>query len=281
MNKKFIHKIIYAPCKILKEALVALGVMFGLYQGIAVFIPNFVPKITGWHPLLVFFFVSIIWGRCWTWKRRQINFKIPNTNTTIEVLFGDLFKQEGMRVIPVNEFFDSEIGTPVSETSLHGIFINKCLGGHSSSFDEEVGKQLTGVQSTEVLNKPKGKNKSYSIGTTVVIRADNIKYLAFALAKTRPDTCKAYCDVATMWIALNGLWMAGRNICNGSPINLPLVGSGQSGVGLPARDLLNLIILSAITETKKERITSKIKIILQDNYFEELDLQDIKRYWEE
>jgi hypothetical protein len=281
MIKKFFHKITYAPFNVLKEALVALGVIFGAYQGSILFFPDVAKKVIGWCPFLTLIFVSIIYGRCKTWKRRKISFKISNTNTTIEVLFGDLFKQEGLRVIPVNEFFDSEIGIPVSEKSLHGIFINNCFGGHSKYFDEEIENQLANKQFIEVSNKATGKNKCYPIGTTIKITANKSEYLAFALAKTRPNTCKAYCDVAIMWNALNGLWKKGRDISGGNPINLPLVGSAQSGVGLPARDLLNLIILSAITEEKKEKITSKIRIILQDSYFEELDLRDIERYWKE
>jgi hypothetical protein len=82
-----------------------------------------------------------------------------------------------------------------------------------------------------------------------------------------------------MWNALKGLWKKGRDSSGGKIINVPLVGSGQSGVGLPARDLLNLIILSIITE--KERITSNIRIVLYKDYFEELNLRDIKQFWKE
>jgi hypothetical protein len=281
MIKKIIHKIIYVPLKVLKEALVALGVIFGLYQGIVFFFPDVIKRIIGWHYLLPLILVSLLYGRCKTWKKSKIAFKTPLANTTIEILFGDLFNQEGIRVVPVNEYFDSEIGAPVSEKSLHGIFINKCLGGHSISFDKEVERQLAGIQSVEVSNKATGKNKRYPIGTTVVIMADNTEYLVFALAKTRADTCKAYCAPAIMWDALNGLWKKGRNTSGGKAINIPLAGSGLSGVGLPVRYLLNLIILSIITETKKEPISSKIRIVLHDDYFEEFDLRETKQYWKE
>ena len=64
-------------------------------------------------------------------------------------------------------------------------------------------------------------------------------------------------------------------------MNLPLVGSGLSGLGLPTRDLLNLIILSAITETKSKGITRRIRIVLHRDRFDSLDLRDVKRHWEE
>jgi hypothetical protein len=277
MIKKFIHNIFYARLNVLKESFVALGAILCLYQGIAIALPTVVEKTAGLLCLFVFIFVSIIYGFYRTWKLNQVNIRIPHTNTTISILFGDLFKQEGVRVIPVNEFFDSEIGTPVSEKSLHGILIQKHLQGQS--FDALVDSQLTNIESNKIREKTKGKQIRYPIGTTVRVETDG-DYLVFASSKTRPDTCKAYCDVVIMHNALNGLWKKGRDTSGGKSINIPLVGSGQSGTGLPTRDLLNLIILSAITETKKERIAEEIKIILQEHYFEKLDLRSIKQYWE-
>jgi hypothetical protein len=80
---------------------------------------------------------------------------------------------------------------------------------------------------------------------------------------------------------LHKLWQRARIESGGHEINLPLVGSGLSGLGLPTRDLLNLIILSAITETKAKEVTQKIRIVLHRDRFEDLDLRDVKKHWEE
>ena len=53
------------------------------------------------------------------WKPSKIDICVANCNSTIEVVFGDLFEQDGIRVIAVNEFFDSELGKPVSDKSVH------------------------------------------------------------------------------------------------------------------------------------------------------------------
>jgi hypothetical protein len=278
MIRHCFHKIIYKPLKVIKEAFVALGVILGLCQGIVLFFPDISGKISNWSHFLAIILISIIFGRCRTWKVAKIDFKIPHTNTIIEIIFGDLFAQDGFKVIAVNEFFDSEIGDPVSDKTLHGILIEKHLQG--KSFDEIVESQLSTIESEEVAEKTEGKKRRYPIGTTAMIKTDG-NYIAFALSKTEPATCKAYCDVAIMWKALQELWKGGRIKSGGDTINIPLVGSGQSGVGLPTSDLLNIIILSAITETGKRRITGKIRVVLQDNIFEEIDLRDIKQYWKE
>jgi hypothetical protein len=277
--KKILHRIIYMPCFVLKETLTAIGLLLGLYTGFAFFFHCMEEETVRKIFFFIIIFISIIYGRYKTWKSEKIQFALPNTNTTIEIVFGDLFTQDGLRVIPVNEFFDSKIGRPVSDKSLHGILIKNHLSG--KTFDDEVDPHLNKITSAKnVSKKIDGKTKKYPIGTTVKITTDG-DYLLFALSETKPDTCKAYCDVATMWKALEGLWEKARDESNGSPINVPLVGGGQSGMGLPPRNLLDIIILSAIRTTQQQRIAPKIRIILHENHFEELDLRSIKQYWKE
>jgi hypothetical protein len=274
--KTFWHNITYAPLKALKEAGVVLGIIFGLCNGIIFFFPNFSKYLTNWIIFSVTVFLSILYG---FWKIRKvskIDFNIPHTNTTIEVLFGDLFKQEGWRAIQVSDFFDSEIGELVSNKTLHGILIEKHLNG--KHFDSIVDNQLVSIQAETISEKIRGKQKRYPIGTTVTMETDG-KYLLFVLSEIDPKTYKAHCDVAKMWLALEGLLKQGRIKSGGYPINIPLIGSGQSGVGLPNKDLLNLLILSIVTETKKERIADKIRIVLKKDLYEELNLNDLKQYW--
>jgi len=256
----------------------AFSVLYTVVKGINQFFPGV--KIEGPLAFGVVILVAIIYSLRKVWKPSKIEIKVAHTNTTIEVLFGDLFVQDGIKVIAVSEFFDSKLGKPVSGKSLHGIFLKKCFGGHPESFDKQVEDQLRAVSCTEVL-KSDGKTKRYPIGTSALIMVDQERYLTFALTKADLETCKATADVTMMWVALNQLWQRVRIESGGNPLNLPLVGSGLSGIGLPTRDLLNLIILSAITETKAKQITTKIKIILHRDRFEELDLREVQAHWKE
>jgi hypothetical protein len=256
----------------------AFSVLFTLIRGLTHFIPGV--KIEGAVPFAIVILVSLGFGLKKVWKPSSAEIKIANTNTTIEVLFGDIFRLDGIRAFAVSEFFDSKLGRPVSDRSLHGIFLKRCFGGHPESFDKQVNEQLREVTCTDVAKK-EGKTKRYPIGTSALIAVDQDRYLAFAFGKADPDTCKAYSDVNMMWVALHQLWQRARIESGGYPLNLPLVGSGLSGLGLPTRDLLNLIILSAITETKAKEITGKIRIVLHRDRFEELDLREVQAHWKE
>ena len=265
------------PWRTVVIAFAAFSVLWTLTEAITHFLPGV--KIEGGYALTAMIVVSILYSLERIWKPSRITIKVATTNTTIEVLFGDIFVLDGLRAIAVTEFFESELGVPVSDRSLHGIFLKRCFGGGVQAFDRQVKDQLKGIQGVSVP-KPQGKDICFPIGTTALIAVDSDRYIAFALSKTEPETCKAYSNVTMMWTAMHKLWERTRVEAGGHPINLPLIGSGLSGIGLPTRDLLNLIILSAITETKTREITQRIRIVLRPDKFEELDLRDVKQHWE-
>lgn len=265
------------PWKTIRHAFVAFSVMWTLIEGLNHFVPEI--QIKGAIALGIIILFSVGYALKQVWKPSKVEIKISNSNTTIEIVFGDLFQLDGIRAIAVNEFFDSKLGKPVSDKSLHGIFLSKCFGGHPESFDKQVEEQLKATESVDV-EKVEGKTKRFPIGSSALIMVNQDRYLAFAFAKTDPTTCKAYSDVTMMWVALHQLWQRARVESGGHVLNVPLVGSGLSGLGLPTRDLLNLIILSAITETKAKPVTQRIRIVLHRDRFDDLDLRDVKQHWE-
>lgn len=236
-------------------------------------------KFQGPVALFILVGISLTYALRKAWKPTKVDIKVANSNTCLTILYGDLFVQDGLRAVAVSEFFDSQLGRPVSPNSLHGAFLKLCFGGHPQVFDAQVDAELAGTAYTTVT-RPEGKSRRYPIGTTALITANSDKYIVFALTNVDPATSKASADVTMAWESLNALWKRARVDCGGAPINLPLVGSGLSGVGLPTRDLLNLIILSAITATKATHITSRIRIVLGHDRFEDLDLRDVKQHWQ-
>ena len=266
------------PWKTTGYVFTAFSVIFTIIKGVNQFFPGV--TVEGSLAFAVIILVSLGYGLRKVWKPSAIKIKVANSDTTIEVLFGDLFVQDGIRAIAVNEFFDSALGKAVSEKSLHGLFLNKCFGGYPQPFDKQVDEQLA-HEPHEVVPRAEGKTKKYKIGATAMLNAEKDRYLVFALTHTDLSNSMATADVTMMWIALHHVWQRARAECGGCPLNLPLVGGGLAKIGLPTRDLLNLIILAAITETKEKAITQRIRIILHRDRFEDLDLRDVESHWKE
>jgi hypothetical protein len=263
--------------KFVAHVFTCFSVIFTLVKAITQFIPGI--QVSGLIPLAAAITASIGWGVKKVWKPSKVTFKIAHCNTCLEILFGDIFAQDGFRAIAVTEFFETQIGRPVSDMSLHGAFLKRYFAGRQDAIDKEIADQLETIESTTVP-KVDGKDQCYPIGTTALIKFNDERFLLFALAKTDPTNCKAHSDIEFMWRALYKLWARARVECGGHPVNVPLVGSGLSGLGLPTRDLLNLIVLSAIAATKSHEITQVIRIVLRRDRFADVDLRDVKAHWE-
>lgn len=265
------------PVKLVCAAFVAFSVLWTVTEAAFHFSEWHVLKEKNW--VIAIISVSFISALVARWKIAMVTIPLKQSNVSVEIVFGDIFQFDGITGIPVGEFFESEFGLPVSPNSLHGIFITKCFGGHPQAFDDQVTQQLAGIRPTQI-KKDCGKTARYPIGTTAVLDSAGKQYLAFALTHADPKTCKAYADVPLMFEALSGLWKIARTHMNGNALNLPLVGSGPSGVGLPTVDLLHILMLSFADESRRELITQKLRIVLTWDRLDEVDLRKLKKDWE-
>lgn len=212
------------------------------------------------------------------YQPRKISIKVNTSDTNLNIYYSNIFEQEGYIAISANDFFDSELGEPVSEKSLHGMVIKQFFGGHPESFDSAISTDLQGVP-FEVVQRERGNTKKYPIGTTAKVIANEHKFLLFALSHTNIQTFKVSSDLPTMINGLHGLFDRARDCTGGEKLTIPLIGSGLSGIGLPATQLLQLIVLTIIDETKKRQICKEIDLVLHESKFEEIDLETIRRQW--
>lgn len=251
----------------------AYGALWTVLESVSAFEDKLKP--TGAVAYGVLILLSVAVGGWRAWPVRRVEIRIPTSDSSIAVEFGDIFSKDGCIAIQVNEFFDSLLGEHVSPHSLHGLFIRNVLGGQSVSFDALVTSALADVPFATVP-RPNGNSKRYQIGTTASVDVNSKRYLLFAFARTDITTLKASATVHEFWDALSGLWEAVRVRSNGNPVFVPLLGAGLSGVGLPERQLLELLILSYVYHTKKNKITKQVTIVLHPSLRRTIDLKSIK-----
>jgi len=264
------------PWRFVISIFLAYSALWTLIESVAYFYPDL--PLQGWKPHSIFIGVSVVIGLYRIYQPHKISIKINTSDTMLNIYYGDVFEAKGYTAISVNEYFDSELGAPVSDKSLHGMVIKRYFGGHPEAFDVAIAEDLDGCD-FEQIDRQGGNCKKYPIGTTAYVPANEHKFLLFALSHTNIETFKASADLATMLSAMHGLFEKSRNSTGGEKLILPLIGSGISGVGLPATQLLQLIVLTIIDETKKQQICKQIDLVLHESRFEEIDLETIKRQW--
>ena len=235
-------------------------------------------KLEGIYWFTAFVSTSVVWGLWCSRPRYSVDIQIPVSDSSIEIIFGDIFEGEGVVVIPVNEYFDGSLGDHVSKNSLHGKFIQEVLKGQSRRFNELTSKALKSIPSVHV-ERNNGRKARFPIGTVAKLDVNGKRFLLAALTHTNIDTLKASATVNELWTCLNGTWRAVRDFSKGDCVKMPLLGSGLSGVGLPPRNLIEVILLSFVEFTKKRKIADKVTLVLPKRLKGEIDLITIKRGW--
>lgn len=237
-------------------------------------------KPAGWVGYGTLLGLAVIGGVWRAWPRRRIEFAIPASDSSFEIRFGNIFERDGLVVIPVNEYFDGELGDHVSETSLHGQFISQALGGQSKIFYDVTVEALTNVAPEQAgVNRPSGRSDRYAIGTVARIDLPDHRYLLAVLSRTDLSTLKAHASVHDLWTCLGGVWKGVRQFSSGKPVNIPLIGSGLSGVGLPAKHLVEIMLTSFLCHTKEAKVANCVTLVLPRHLAGHVDLKDIKRRW--
>src|SRR5437899_3082593 len=99
------------PWKTTQYIFTSFSVIFTLVKAITYFVPAI--KIEGLFALTAAIVISTVFGLRKVWKPSRIEIPVAHCNTTIEIIFGDLFKQDGIRAIAVNEYFDSDCANPI------------------------------------------------------------------------------------------------------------------------------------------------------------------------
>lgn len=265
------------PARFLASVFLGYTALWTIVESVAHFFDPLAISGPIYYALLLL--LSLFIGCVRSYQPLQVNVRIGSVDTEIVIRYGDFFGQDGYLAVPVNEYFDSELGEPVSPNSLHGMVIERFLGGQSVAFDQLIAESLAAASSVHTP-RTRGREARYEIGTTAVAEIPPRRFLFFAFCRTDLDDLKAFADVPDLWRALGGLFQKARAVTAGEPLVLPLVGGGISGMGVPPTQLLQLIVLAIVEETKRREFCKRVTVVLHESKFEEIDLEAINRQWD-
>lgn len=229
--------------------------------------------------LMAVLFAGVFVG--YVFEPTRVRFKVPTTDTKITLKYGNLFAEDADILIGVNEFFDGELGLPVSPTSLHGQLIARNYSSNAAAFRAAVDPALaaTGVQPVAVRGAP--PINAYPIGTTVQVANGTRSVFLMAMTHTNHADYKASSDPAMLWSALQGGLNAVHSRGGGAPLAMPLFGNGQAGINLAPQHLLRLLVLALVDfgRNSNTQLPKELTVVLHDRCFEELDIREIARDW--
>lgn len=277
----------------------AISYVTGIYAFIgfiAVFVPfdEFIPSsIT--LPSKIIYSVSILAGifilsslfvSIYVLRKNRVEIVSANNGHRLYLQYGDVFSAKVIEepnirrnvVIPVNRCFDTIVdNTLISETTLHGITINKLLNSGKYTLDSlddyiHTALQKNSFEAVSIEDKPSGKLKRYPVGTVVEVPGpDNAHYFLWALS-TFDSNLKARTSLVEYAVAVQRLIEACNLESEGFPVILPLVGAGLSRTKIPQSDILKYLI--SAFQVNRNEINCDIHVVVKAGLKNDITITD-------
>lgn len=254
---------------ILTEFLASIGTLFLIWEVACLILPWLYAPSTCCK-IIVGLFILLLSG-LYAWyqiirKPKSLKLEI-NKRTTLYIQKENLMNANGIKVIPVNEYFDTHNGDGIiNPSSLHGQFLS-LFDGRIEVLRQKIESQLSPIQPlpsnrqrSMVPSLPKVR---YPLGTCIRITDNGNTYMLVAV--TRFDQ-NEHVDVATEEYPeiIRKMYNGIEHLQDGNPVYLPLIGSGISGYQLTNMQILNTLVQMA-HNADRLAVTKGIHICIYDD----------------
>ena len=272
------------PMSALVSIFIVYATIWAVLEPLTGIVPQAEKYFSGEVKFSFLLFVSILIGL----YRSAVpkNLIIQYGNSIIEIVFGDLFAVSGLKVIPVSRyFFEIEVVPTSLQHKVIQLFVQSQEGSKGfDAYEKSLSLALKQKPYKETYRSIlQRKEKYYPLGTSVPLALDGETYILFALTETELEGCitNDNCNASKMWDALETLWQKVRIYSRGRSINIPLIGSGVTGIRLNPNQILelNLLAIANAIEESGKITTEEIRIVLHPKYMETIDLRDFKDLW--
>lgn len=208
------------------------------------------------------------------WKNINLNVE----STKISIITGDIFNQPGLKAIPFNEYFDTQVDDKViSKKSLNGIFINTIVAPNLEKLDNHI-KEYD-FRDENVLEKNTrriaGKEQKYRIGTVCVYK----DYLLTAFSKFNEKN-QAYLTMPEYLEFLIKFWDEINVVYAQECVSVPIFGSGITRIkehkNITDEDLLKIMLWTFRVSETRFKYPAKLTIVIHKDKIDQISLFEIK-----
>jgi hypothetical protein len=241
---------------------------------IVITIPDCLKIYFGFGLLILFL---IVYAIMWIIANNNDEVSLIINNSNLIIKTGDIFEQEGLKVIAFNEYFDTLVDNKIiSETSLNGIYIKTKVNDINEldnliTSDNFLNKKILDTNKTRTI----GKKKKYSLGTIF----QNNEYLLTAFTKFDDDN-RAYLTMQDFINFLLNFWNEIDILYAGKSVSIPLLGTGitrfKENNNVSDQELLELLIWSFKISRIKFTYPSQVTIIVHESKKDKINFYSLK-----
>ncbi|OBU24830.1 hypothetical protein C0Z01_20825 [Photobacterium kishitanii] len=204
---------------------------------------------------------------------------IISERTTLNIKYGDIFDQEGVIVIPCNNYFDTIVNNEIiSIETLHGEFIEKYFKDDIPFLDKQISEQTKDIPFIINEKRTQGKKESYPLGTCIKVKNKNNKeFILFSLTNFNEENRARVTNLEYQEVMIKLLDYI-ENKSQGSKISIPLAGTGHSGLRTKKQCALEYLII-AMRIKEDLTLINGINIILSKEQKDYINLNIVDYYY--
>ncbi|MBZ0293818.1 MAG: DUF6430 domain-containing protein [Anaerolineae bacterium] len=274
----------HSPGRLIATIFLVYSASWVVLEPIVSLIPEAEQQLMGLNRFVFLVIFSLLAGLRIVARANRISIQFQNHSIVVE--FDDLFATDDYKVIPVSRYM-YELDVHPNSLQSQVIRRYRALPAGEEKYLNRLNSALQDKYHEVVPEPGRSEEQYFGLGTVTIIgneNSDQGEFVLLALTKTEkpgyiPDD---NCSVTNLWIALEKLWEEVTPLLRERNINLPLLGSGATGILLEPNHLLALnvlAILNAILKSGRKITTGEIRIILHPHYIDLIDLQSFKRTW--
>lgn len=224
-------------------------------------------------------FLSVIYIFLWIRANRLRQIDIRIGITTVVIKSGDIFKEDGLKAIAFNEYFDTRVDDKIiAKKSLNGQFIlNHIDDVDKLNSDIESDDDLKNSIIGKEVKRKQGKTTKYKLGGSILI---DDEYILTAFSRFNKNnqaelTIQEYVNfLLTFWNEINRLY-AQRSV------TVPVFGAGitrfKNGFeDIDINELLRIMIWTFKISKIKFAYPAKLTIIVHDDLLSQVNLYELK-----
>lgn len=271
-------KIKFMDHRVRKVFLRFLGVISTFLSLVLIFIeiPDYCKLYLGilFGVILVITYIGI-----WVYANMKASASLKIGGTTVEIIRGDIFTQDGLKVIPFNDYFDTIVDNKIiAERSLHGQFIQRKYEDPADLKRKIEGDVNLNKEEnfTEVQRYPGFFQKKYNLGSTFV----DGDFVLTAFSKFNEEN-EARLSMSEYINFLLIFWNEINRVYAQKSVSVPLFGAGitrfSNGFNsIPINELLNIMLWTFRISETRFKYPAKLRIIIYKDQFDEIDLFGLK-----
>lgn len=216
----------------------------------------------------------VLWCHLSTLNSIDLNIE----GSVVSVKAGDIFAQDGFKVIAFNEYFDTTVDNQlIAEESLNGVFVKRFFPDSTSELDNHISSYRFDDDDFLETNGSRivGKAEKYSLGTICVYK----DYILAAFSKFDNEN-KARLTMPEYLGFLIKFWDKINKVYAQKSVSVPIFGSGITRIkehrNISDEELLKIMLWTFRISEMRFKYPARLTIVIHEKKIDQVNLLDIK-----